>query len=850
MKRLSVFFLMVVMLFSVTSAYAAPLPERAGSVTDPVGIFSPEEQERIAAAAANQKYEVLLLTASGLDEQEGEQLANQAYDAWKLGPNQLMLVVTVNPNHVHLVFENQQLADLVSRSDASDVKGILDQQFVPQARDGNLAEGVIAVSEFVNGLSAAASSPEGSGGSGAATQPSGSSQSSSPPTVSHTPSRSSTTPSSSLPVTANAGGGNNGLSAGLIVGLLLIAILLFFVVKQLVFRSRLNKLLTQVKEKHTEVTPVIDQMIVSELFRELEIGLIEGETKKRATQLEQEALKLHKESQQLKEQLDTQKIGFFSTAKTEQAVAELMEAVDKYAAEITDTQAQMSEMERLSREVREAVEAAKERAKEIGALIEALARETSFSLSVMRKDMEQTLALLNKADSMDEFDYLQAEEPAKQVHAQFDSLQLAVEEVRLQIRQHQEFPPRIKSREEELRLIVGREQLLLVDADPFAILRAAEAEIPRLGGLIEAGDTKEAKACAQRVENGLQEASEVVAAMIRHRDFAKETVRDISQLLAELQDFDPQYAQELSRLQQQYAEVHLREQDERYSQIMEDKSDLERLLMEIKAAIDERAQRYRLAFEKSETAQQLLSRVKNTREQSLGYRQSLEDRVRTASERFQNQESRFYQAASLFDQLRVRIPDISRMISHIKSEAADIEALANSARIDVYQLEDAISSFTSQVDQLVHRVDQVRREKEETMRAFQKLQDDYVSRRNRYGGKIKVSRYAAQFDQLRDQVDGAVAEGLFAEAMSEITNGREILRQMEREYQRKLDEERRRRNNNSGGFGGGMGGGLGGGFGGGRSSGSSGWGGGGRSSGSSSWGGSSGGSRSSGSSSW
>ena len=157
MKRISLFMLAILWLVSGSIASAAALPERNGVVTDPVGLFSSDEAEQIKESTKDKKYELLLLTASGLDEAEGERLANEAYDGWKLGKNQLMLVVTVNPNHVHLVFENKELASQVAQSDAGDVKGILDLQFVPLAREGNVAAGVIAVSDYVNEISESAS---------------------------------------------------------------------------------------------------------------------------------------------------------------------------------------------------------------------------------------------------------------------------------------------------------------------------------------------------------------------------------------------------------------------------------------------------------------------------------------------------------------------------------------------------------------------------------------------------------------------------------------------------------------------------------------------------------------------
>lgn len=843
MRRISLLFLtMILFLASSIAAFAADVPERSGIVTDPIGLFSADEVEQMEAGMSDGKYQVLLLTASGLSEEEGEKLANHAYDSWNLSKDQLMLVVTVNPNYVHLVFENGELANQVRLSNAGDVKGIVDLAFVPSASDGRVADGVIAVSEFVNSLPATSA--------GETAKP----EMPAKPAV----------PNQSVP-SGTVMPNETETSSFVMNVLLAILICLVFVliVRQLVLFMRMKKQLAETRRVQSEAAAHINKMMVSELFQELEKGFIQGETKNLVSELEQALLQLHKVFQQLQTQLESQKVSLLSTAKTERTIEAIHQEVEKYGQQIEQHQTRLAEIEQQSVEVRKSVERAKERATEISALVEELERDTSFTLSEMKKDMQQALTILIQADRLDEFDYIQAEGLAKQVHQQFDVITNAVKEIKEQVNIYKEFPTRLKARAEELRQVIGREQLLLIDANPYTILQEAELEVSHLGKLIEAGNANGAKTCSAEIEESIQLAGQVVSEMIQHRDFSSSIVHETKQLLAELEEFDAMFDQEQQKLRADYAEVHLQEQSARYGQIMQHKEELERWLVDIKSSLDERVQQYKRAYDLSEMAQNTLTRVKNLREQSLAYYQKLGEIKRSIFNRFETVKSRFYQSASTFEQLRVEDQELKRLIMDIETAIHSLQRLLEHKPVDIYQMEDQLQSVEALVDKCTHLVQRLVKEKEEALRSFRQFQDDFMSRRNRYGRRINQSHYSTNYGKIQSNVEHLIAMGLFAEAMKQIANGHGILAQMEKDYKRSVDQERRR--NNSGGFGGGFGGGgFGGGSGwggsgrssgssgwggGGRSSGSSGWGGGGRSSGSSGWGGSSGG-RSSGSSKW
>ena len=847
MRSLRLFFVIALLFLFAATVHAAALPEQPGVVTDPIGLFDTSEAEHIAESIQNQKIELLLLTASGIGEEEGEQLANDAYDQWNLGEDQAILVVTVDPNFVHLVFENQTLASLVSQSDAKNAKGVIDRTFVPLAKKGKIADGVIAVSHYLNELRAPAPKEQ--------TPP----QVPQPPvTATPTPHPQSTLemkakPTAQEPATAEV----TPLSLGTpdmppaqekswmptILTLLALACLLLLG-RQILLMIQSKRLLAITRTIHAEAAPLINKTMVSELFREMEKGFIQGETMKKAAQLEQATLSLHNQSQQLQEQLEKQKVPLWCSLKFRQGLWDLYEVVQQHKQQAEQNQAQVTEMEELSIRVRHAVEHAKQRIVEMTALIEAFAQETSFSLSHMKKELEHVTRLLAKADNLDEFDFLQAEGFVTEAHQRFDQISISIGELKDQMTLHQEFPLRIQTREEELHRIVSREQLLLIDADPFAMLQEAAAEVSRMAIHLETGYTLEAKRYSQKIEDRLKHATKVVTQMIKHRDHSLETVRKMEKLLAELKPFDDVFQQEMTQLKRQFAEVHIQEQSSRYADIKRGRKTLEELLIEIKAAVDPLIQQYEKAQQLSKQANQLLSHIENLHEQCLSYREMLEEKAWSASNRFVEEKNLFYQTVSSFEELETEFRNMRSMIAEIETEMEHLRGLLAKQHVDLYQIEEQQSTFEMIVDEFAHRVQSLVREKEMTMRQCIQFQNDFLERWAFYAGEINLSRYTYQFEELKENVDRLIQLGLYADASLKLSEARSILAQMDREYQRS--------SNSSGGgsynwSGGGSSSGSSSSSSGGSSSGSSSWGSSERSSGSSSWGSSG---SSSGSSSW
>lgn len=824
MKKYLPVLLLLFLMLSITSTYAANLPEHTGIVSDPIGLFSDSEIQRIEENLINKDYEVIVLTATGLEEAEGERLAQEAYDNWQLSANQLMLVVTIDPNYVHLVFDNVELKNKVAASSARDAKGIIDQSFVPLAIEGRVADGVIAVSELVNSINPVVPQSTSNASSGTPVPiPPSQQPNAQTSTVRAVP---SVEPAPTSPA-----------SIYIILGTIFIFFGGVMVVSQFVKRGRIRRSLAETKEVLNEAVTMISKAMVSDLLKELELGFVQGTTKRKLVEIEQAVLKLHQQSQVLHPKLDQIKVTLFSLSKAQQELSTLQLEIKSINQQSKSYVAEIEQLERTVIEVRRSVEHAKERAEQITDLVEAYARETDTPLGVIRANLQLAIESLTAADQLDEFDILQAETEVLLAHQRFDQLQASLEELKELAKRNKELPSRIQQKEEQIRTIVGREQLLLIDADPFAILANAKSMLTQLEDMLQQGNSSDLSTSLDEADTLIEKAASVVKQMIEHRDQCHRTIREIESLMVILDQFREQYDQEFVKLRTSYAQVHLQEQQNRFVQIRQDQDHLNGLLVEIRAESEARVQRYQLAYQKSEEAQKLITHIKNLREQCLSYYQSLEAKLKMSKEHHLDWSSRFYKSVSILDQLRMQQNHLASHIPLIEERLKGLQIQFDEPPYDLYQIEEGLNEVIPLIEQFSVKVAQLVREKEEAERSLRELQDAFMRSRNRYGSRVSMSRYTGSYQHVYNQMEHLIAIGLFTEAMKQVTEGRSIITQMESEYKRALEEERRR-NSNGGGFGGGFGGG---------SSGSSSWGGGGHSSGSSSWGG---GGRSSGSSGW
>lgn len=818
-KFFPVLFLFFLLLSSI--AYAAQAPERAGIVTDPIGLFTDREIAQLESALSGKEYDLYVLTASGLEESEGEALAWEAYDGWGLQGNELMLVITIDPNYVHLVFDNITLRNQIARSKAGDVTGVIERSFVPLASEGRIVDGVIALHDMI--LSIAAQNPSSSGNS---------SQGNVTPVPSNP-----TSPSTGTNTTAS--GSNTYAILFSLVGIVLIVVI--FIAYAFYRRSMLRKKLHDCVATLEKSMQLTNRLVLSELFQELEQGFIQGETKKKLESLEQEIMPLRQQIQSVHQQAKEQKASIFALSSFARVLDQLKSTAQKLLKESNRYATEIEQLENATVEVRRQVQLAKERAQVLEKEVEQWASTTSFPLQTLRKQLQAALDATNSADHHDEFDILQAKKDVEIALQRLDEVDHHLKQLIEDKKKLEELPEYISNIEREQRFIVDKEKLLLVDANPFEYLEKARRLLPRMHELLEDGNSIELRLTINTAQQHIEDAVTVVQQMIEHREMAKQTLQKIAETRDQLAQIDQVYTREMNRLKQQYVQRHLDELEQYYIELKNIKQQLVELYEQIKKDNEETVQHYARAYQRSLMALDLITKAIDLNEKVISYVTKLDARLAQAKQELASLRSRFLKAVTTFEQLRLQRNPFANHITTLEHKLQNLDLWLRQAPYDLAHIETEMNTFRAEVDAFAKAVDELVKEKQKAERQLREFQDLYARSRSRYGPYIRLSSYNSTYEQMTRNIQQLIMMGMFAEAIKEISSGQTIIQQMEKEY-------RRQRNRHSGGgFGGGGFGGGSSGWGGGRSSGGSSWGGG-RSSGSSGWGG--GGGRSSGSSSW
>ncbi|NHN32072.1 TPM domain-containing protein [Paenibacillus agricola] len=336
-----VWILCVLFFSSSIYAYAATVPERTGTVTDPAGLFTAAQAKQLEEGLKASSYELVVLTARGFNEEAIQQLGNEAYNTWKLKGHQLLLLVAADPSSVQLVYDNEQVAEAVSRSEAGNNQGIIDLNYKPLAASGNPVEGIIAVSNYMNALKVplAAAPPTPSSPSGATTAPI---VPAIPPVAGEAPTPplpvaplvpAPTVPMDGVPiplapssdqdaVPAEAGAASAGykpLSSGTLIAIaaiLLLAFMIVFIVRRSMLLSRTRKVLEEAKALHKDAESKMNSWAVEP-----------------RADVDEVVKQLQADSRQLREQLATNQhqVAFLSKALDQQEVESLYNEVQIFA---------------------------------------------------------------------------------------------------------------------------------------------------------------------------------------------------------------------------------------------------------------------------------------------------------------------------------------------------------------------------------------------------------------------------------------------------------------------------------------------------------------------------------------
>ena len=286
---------------------SAGAAEQKGHIMDHASLFAEEDISRMNARLDHHTYDLYVITGTGMSESEGMKLANEVYEQAGFSGNQLLLMITTDPNYVHLVFDNEELSERIARSNAGSIAGVTDSQFVPYAKKGDLAGGVIAVSDYLNGLGDV-SSPDTSSALSAAGQP---------------------------PLSEQNGKSLRQVIFYIIGGCVAAALLVLLIVRA-VASEKLHRRQKRLRARVDEWNERLDSLSHSDSSGSLDKGMLGGFSAAAITARKLDIQKYSSQLDRLRQCIDSRNISLFSTTRPAKELQGLEQQLNAQAVQIEE----------------------------------------------------------------------------------------------------------------------------------------------------------------------------------------------------------------------------------------------------------------------------------------------------------------------------------------------------------------------------------------------------------------------------------------------------------------------------------------------------------------------------------
>ncbi|MCM3763135.1 TPM domain-containing protein [Alkalihalobacillus oceani] len=465
-------------------------------------------------------------------------------------------------------------------------------------------------------------------------------------------------------------------------------------------------------------------------------------------------------------------------------------------------------------------------------------QETELAFPAMKQHIDQALLHLNQAVQLDDaFDFAAANELLPNLKSKWQEITTDLTTLEALLASKETMIADIDQREEEIRQYTEREQLKLVDEDPYALLDEAREIFDTFSSSVAEGRVSHAKAQQARMTDLAGEAKRRVETLVSYRDQTGIDYQKITDGILPFLNLERAFEQELEQLRPAYAEHHWHYLQERFSRMQELTSTVEEKLPLIAKLIDPDEQQYKQARTEMNHVLEMFQLIEQLHADCFTAYEGLEEqRIRltdsigslkkrlTGMEETANRHGLPVQPYS-FEQLRQRI-------EHLQ---ADVEQMP----LDLALVSRQFEEEQQQLEQLDAQLQTLLRDKQNVEREWQELKSSYQQADRRLGIGFGAGTYRNRFRACEGLINQYMNDGQYAKAQSEVALGRRIVEEM-REEERRIARERQRiaaqqaaraaaqRNRHKPGGGGGFGG-----FGGGPRGGGSGFGGGSRGGGSS-----------------
>ncbi|GAB6992317.1 TPM domain-containing protein [Paenibacillus pini] len=784
MKKWLLISLMLLMIV-VPHAYAADIPAQSGLVLDEAGMFTNEEQVELSSLADKGNLTFHILTIPSLNGEDSKTYASNVYQKWRLQAKDVLLLISSEDRRVELNFRNPTLqnqlnawAERQSGSSRDAIKQLLDDQFIPYAKAGDYAGGSTSIMQALYNISTTA---------GTSTVPGAdnSTNTTGNDTSSDTPSHSTSEPSEGSNIT------NNAMSLSVVLyilgGIVVIGIAVYIGIGMMKKR-RLDKLSVSLSEQLVQANHVLES---TDSFN----GIVQGQTGEMLKGIISRLSSLLVRIAKAQEDLRTEDLSILRISVLNQAVRRYEQEHDDIKQAIEAEQQQMTNLQEADRTAKQSIISLKEDQELIRESLTTAMKETNFSLDQLTVDMGQLEAHIVKADGLELFDPIAAQQEIKIAEDKRNQTRKNVQDVAVYVQHKNEYPEQLASSRSKVDQLIAEHMLERIKVTPYVTLDQSREEMQKLSERLQHGDMDEVRTHWERADSMLADA---VAMTERQALLRKTNPVDLDKISQRINVFNNTRSEANTKvidIRARYEHHHWGDVFDQLEHMAAKVQQSQQELPTISVWNDDEHQEFDKAREAIDRLQQQMDEAETVLKQCLDTFEELDRWLQRLQQHTEELQRQYANIQNLLERKGISLRQNTQLQNALNIIPAKIYGLKQALQVtphDLDQLDTEYKAVEQNVAAFEQSAETIIRQKEEAEQMMlslnqrvQSLHGGYARRLNMQGG------YSAQASQIQN----LLMAGMYLEAQQRLSQANVEVERVEREMReaQMLEEQQRRR---------------------------------------------------------
>lgn len=790
MKRMRWLIVLLVLIIGTgTSVWAAGIPSKQGLVRDTAGLFDSSQRQYLSKIAKGEQIRVFVLTVPSLEGQSPTDYANAAYDAWNLGTADVLLLISSGDRSVEFNFNNPRLQQAIDEWSSNKGKGtgssaitaMLDAYFIPHAKEGSFSKASASMIHQVHRLAAlpAGEDPvQGDDHKAEAVSPAPENKGSVKSTDETT--RSTSTADTAAPLKLEfpklpwiemvAGG----------LGITLIFMLIWGYLK----KRKLSMISEQFAELLVKCNASLEKVGAYQ-------GIAQGKTGRAVQEIADRLSEFMVAAAESKTELQETRIFILRYSSMDEAIQRFSKIADRLEHGIKAEDNRITVIEHADK-------TAKGRTTELHAdytvlkqTLDRTAADTGYPFPILYQELEGLEQDIQRAVELQLFDPLEAQEVLKAAEQKHSMSKSNIEDVAVYVKEAHEFSDQSAAIRAEIVKIIETHQLYRIKVRPFERLDDAREQMNQLENYLRQGNMGGVRKSSERAHAMLKEALGMTR---RQAELRRQNRNDLDRLYGQIQQFHNESSvlqSMLNHCRSQYVPRHWQSWEQALAKESQEVRMADGKLPEAERLTHDEVQEFEEASEIIENESMTMARVLQWVREMKETLEGLDDRLQAVRRELAAAQEVFVSQQKTLQIHNVVTSNNSLLLGLPDSFWRNVQTVGGSLSSPLYDLdylESAARSCTQDAENFAYGVQDIVRQKEEAERLSVQVEQRFkqVSRRASRGFKKNYKSYRLRVEQLFGQ-------GMYAEASHELLNIAEYIDRVEREirHQEMLEQQRR-----------------------------------------------------------